>query len=389
MSEQVRVNAVPQTGGARASAHRRMLVGPGHNQPEPFPGYTGFVGWASPCLLRNGDMLVTFSAGYWHASPPTPLVGDPDTIREWARIGMPQNLEAPTGGRAMIMRSTDRGRTFSRPETLIDTPADDRHPSVIELADGTLLCSFFAYTGPHDRCGTHVVRSFDGGQTWEKDACKLPSPMGWDGTDGAWAQMEDGSVLLAVYGGVESVGGMSHIGLFRTKDSGETWEMVSVVKCEHEMSEPGLALLPDGRLVLMTRPEGDIAWSEDGGETWSSPVSFGMRMYEPGLLVTQDGTLVCTFGTYNGHDGISGLHVILSRDGGETWAAPAADYGFTLDGSVYGYGRGVLLPDGSIYTTYLDNGAFTVEQVARESIWAVRFRIREDGRGIETLPPEW
>ena len=66
---------------------RRMLVGPGINQPDPFPGYTGFVGWESVIRLRNGTWLLGFSAGYWHASPPTPLTLDPDMIREWKKIG--------------------------------------------------------------------------------------------------------------------------------------------------------------------------------------------------------------------------------------------------------------------------------------------------------------
>ena len=43
---------------------RRMLVGPGVNQPDPYPGYGGFVGWQSPIVLRNGTMLVGFTSGY-------------------------------------------------------------------------------------------------------------------------------------------------------------------------------------------------------------------------------------------------------------------------------------------------------------------------------------
>jgi hypothetical protein len=42
---------------------RRMLVGPGVNQPEPYRGYRGFVGWQSPIVLRDGTMLVGFSSG--------------------------------------------------------------------------------------------------------------------------------------------------------------------------------------------------------------------------------------------------------------------------------------------------------------------------------------
>ena len=50
--------------------NRRMLVGPGRRQPKPYPGYAGFVGWASVIRTRSGALLVTFSSGYWHASPP-------------------------------------------------------------------------------------------------------------------------------------------------------------------------------------------------------------------------------------------------------------------------------------------------------------------------------
>ena len=42
-------------------------------------------------------------------------------------MGLPADIVAPTGGRAMIIRSTDQGKTWSKPVTLIDTPDDDRH----------------------------------------------------------------------------------------------------------------------------------------------------------------------------------------------------------------------------------------------------------------------
>ena len=51
---------------------RATLVGAGHQPAGTVsPGYGGFVGWVSPVCLKNGDWLVGFSAGYWHASPPT------------------------------------------------------------------------------------------------------------------------------------------------------------------------------------------------------------------------------------------------------------------------------------------------------------------------------
>lgn len=78
MAETVTVKVVEGGGSRRSFADcRRMLVGPGVNQPDPHPGYAGFVGWQCPVRLRNGTWLVGFSTGYWHASPPTPLQIDP------------------------------------------------------------------------------------------------------------------------------------------------------------------------------------------------------------------------------------------------------------------------------------------------------------------------
>ena len=126
---------------------RGIIVGPGINQLEPFPGYRGFVGWESPVRLTSGEWLVGFNAGYWHASPPSPLNYSAKTLQEYVRMGLPADIVAPTGGRVMVTRSTDKGKTWSKPETLIDTPADDRHPAFVELKDGTILCSFFTYAG--------------------------------------------------------------------------------------------------------------------------------------------------------------------------------------------------------------------------------------------------
>src|SRR5579871_356701 len=71
------ITVVPQKESRDFEECRRMLVGPGLRQPKPYPGYSGFVGWASVIRTRTGALLVTFSSGYWHASPPTPTQGIP------------------------------------------------------------------------------------------------------------------------------------------------------------------------------------------------------------------------------------------------------------------------------------------------------------------------
>ena len=108
----------------------------------------------------------------------------------------------------MLIRSTDEGKTWSKPQTLIDTPADDRHPAFMQLRDGTILCCFFTYMGQpedgdfnkHPELATrvNVVRSFDDGKTWEKKPIVIKTPFISDEADGPLVLMHDGSVVLAI-----------------------------------------------------------------------------------------------------------------------------------------------------------------------------------------------
>ena len=66
---------------------------------------------------------------------------------------------------------------------------------------------------------------------------------------------------------------------------------LSTVGAKHDLQEVTATQLPDGRLVMIARPEGDISWSSDTGQTWTPPVTFGMRMFAPSLFVLRDGTL--------------------------------------------------------------------------------------------------
>ena len=364
---------------------RGVIVGAGVNQPDPFPGYAGFVGWESPIRLENGEWLVGFNAGYWHASAPTPLSYSPKTLEEYRKLGLPADVVVPTGGRAMITRSRDEGKTWSKPETLFDSPADDRHPAFVQLRDGTILCSFFIYLGEEPESGkdkepaphVYFIRSFDNGRTWEKKPHLLQAPY-FHETDGPMVRMKDGSVIVAVNG--RPKGPPDQAGIFRSTNRGETWELLSTVKANHDLQEVTVAELPDGRLVMMARPEGDISWSRDHGHTWTAPVTFGMRMFAPSLYVLRDGTLVCLHGSY----GKGGLRVIFSTDGGETWIAPAKGHGFLVDSS-YGYGKAMELPDGTLFITYIATGGHRTEDAKTNGIRCIRLRVRADHSGIDLL----
>lgn len=392
------------------------LVGPGKNQPEKFPGYGGFVGWVSPVRLKSGEWFVGFSAGYWHGSPATPYHWLPEQVQQYEKLGLPKGWEAPTGGRAMIMRSTDQGKTWSKPITMLDTPIDDRYPSFIETPDGTLLCSMFLFTGAdlaiqpdHPELATRsvIIRSRDRGKTWEKKVIRPTSPFYSDETDGPMHLLKDGSVLLTVTGKAPA-GGPKQAAFLTSRDSGLTWQLRSTVKAaggehevtvskkgaldsvrerivtkEHNLDEANAVELPDGRWVMIARSEGEICWSSDQGRTWTEPVPFGMKMFAPALYVLRDGTLVCLHGSYAPK--FEALRVIFSNDGGHTWIAPAADHGFLVS-QCYGYGKAMVLPDDTLYVVEQETGGHRTQDAANMSIRCLRLRIRPDHSGIDLLP---
>lgn len=360
--------------------NRRVLVSPTYKQPKPYEGYAGFVGWVSVARTKAGTLLVAFSSGYWHASPPTPITFiKPDDVERWKKMGMP-TVNAPRGGRAEIMRSEDGGKTWSDPVPMIDTEWDDRSPAIAQLKDGTLVASFFTYPKP----GVAIIRSTDDGKTWEQTPRMIHEPFHSLATDGPPLVMPDGSMLLATYGTEKEGDKYEAIGIFSSKDKGQTWSHLSTVRAQQEMTEPGLTRLKDGTLVLITRSEGAVSYSKDNGRTWTEPRNISSRIFDPWLVTLKDGKVLCLHGSYNRPK--TGLRAIISTDGGQSWNGAGANYGFTVDPTAYGYSRGVQLPDGSVYIVYQGTGGHRSKDAGTMSLYGMRLRVKKDGRGIEFLP---
>ncbi|MFN7921509.1 MAG: sialidase family protein [Bryobacteraceae bacterium] len=377
--ERIPIKVIPEPESKTYLEHRQLLTGPGVRPPKPYPGFAGFVGWSSVLRTRSGALLMMFTSGYWHASPPTPIQGIQESdIARWREMGMP-TVDAPRGGRAEIMRSTDGGKTWSDPVPMIDTEKDDRAPAAVQLRDGTLVASFFTY--PQAEVG--IIRSFDDGKTWEQTPKLIRAPFHSLATDGPPLEMPDGSILLATYGQDKVDDKHEGIGIFSSKDRGETWRHLATIRAPHEMTEPGLARLKDGTLVVMARSEGTVCWSKDNGVTWTSPRNLPARIFDPWLLTLRDGTLLTLHGSYTKPQ--RGLRAMTSKDGGHTWNAAGSNYGFTVDPTAYGYSRGVELPDGSVYIVYQGTGGHKSGDAQAMSIYAMRIRVKKDG-SIETLP---
>ena len=300
------------------------------------------------CRTPDGDLLCVFYAGYGHVSLP--------------------NDDWPSGGRICYVRSSDEGRTWSKPKVVYDGPQDDRDPHIAAMGDGSLWCSFFRYRKvdekiEHDVC---LVGSTDGGKTWDTEPRML--------IENDWAvsapvrEMDDGTRILGVYTADKNT---AYGAVLRSTDKGATWsEPISIdpdsgVRLD---AETDVVRLKDGRLLAALRGDRGIhmhyATSKDLGQTWSSVSDIGFEGHCPHLTRLSSGEILLTHRLPN-----TSLHI--RRDEGATWQGP-----LEIDTVGGAYASTVELTDGSELVIYYEEGYGS-------AIRAARFRVTPDG--IEKL----
>ena len=370
----------------KAAEARICVTGFDHNRPAVFPGLGDFIGWAEAIeRMPNGDLLLAHSAGYWHASFASPRQFHPELKTRYAAEGWPVDHVAPSGGRSMVCRSSDNGRTWSRPATVIDHRLDDRPDALLTCRDGTVLCfvnvqaSWYGYPKAppafaDDINGLNtqqlVVRSNDNGHTWSEPIwIEPPAGATYERAHGRPIQLADGRILWPTYcNSPQGLFGAIH----RSDDSGKTWRVISVIRREggKPVDEPAMVELSDGRLLMVTRPDGAVLFSKDQGVTWtesSSKLVPRPKFKAPQIFVLRDETVVAVATWGN-------MRVWISRDAGESWSPP-----MPLDQSVYGYPGGLVLADESILVSYCESGR------APNRVYVIRFRVNDARTGIERM----
>jgi hypothetical protein len=301
------------------------------------------------CRLANGDLAVVFYAGYGHVSLP--------------------NAEWPTGGRICLVRSSDEGRTWTPPRVIFDDPEDNRDPHIAQLADGTLICSFFSLrqvAGQYQLLGVQLAKSRDGGLTWSEEAETIVP--GW--ATSAPVREIDGGYLLGIY---YEAGGVAYGGVTRSTDQGRTWSEPIPIDRDSGVyldAETDVLRLRDGRLFAALRSSQvnmHTATSDDLGLTWSAVADIGFPGHSPHLTRLSTGEVLLTHRVPQ-----TALHV--SRDDCRTWQGP-----YVLDHVGGAYPATVELKDGTVLAIYYEEGEGS-------AIRALRFRLLPDG--IEALPLE-
>jgi hypothetical protein len=306
------------------------------------------------CRLKNGDILAVFYAGYGHVSL--------------------EAVDFPNGGRICMVRSSDEGKTWGKPEVLFDDADDNRDPHIAQLDDGSLVCTFFSWrhTGPRYKSykdfswktwreaaelnGAQMVRSTDGGKTWEKTARTL-----W----AKWVcsapvrQLPDGTCVLGLYADNAAA-------VARSTDHGVTWQEPAVIPNPNKVSldaETDVIRLNDGKLFAALRSSKihmHFSTSSDGGASWTPATDIGFDGHCPHLNRLSTGEIILCH-----RKPATDIHI--SRDDGKTWQGP-----YEIDSCIGAYPATVELKDGSVLIVYYSEGEGS-------AIRARRFKLKPDG----------
>lgn len=238
------------------------------------------------------------------AGPEQPRFPDAVRLKDGRIVVVYHYATAHTNANGVIrlVSSSDNGRTWSKPVTVVTTQYDCRDPKIAELQDGTLLLTTFEtnWAAGGANVGTFVYRSTDGGKTFPTFT-KVESTVGTY-EHGPAVQLPNGDVLQPLYG--------SGARIARSTDGGRTFpasQQLTVVKDDSQYTnrEPNIVRLPNGELVMIIRMyfasvgaerQSRIVRSVDDGYTWTAPEWTDIPASSDHLLLTQDGSVLVTFG---------------------------------------------------------------------------------------------
>jgi hypothetical protein len=231
----------------------------------------------APQVISRGE-----AAGTYPAFPDVCRLANGDLLcvfyAGYGHVSLPKP-EFPNGGRICSVRSHDDGRTWSAPRVLFDGPFDDRDPHIASMRGGTVICSFFTYRP------------------------QASGPVQCDTS------------------------------LVTSTDGGETWEREPRVVAPGWPSSAPVRELPDGTRILgVYREDGDTAYgglirSTDAGRSWSTPIPIGkdsgVRLdAETDFVRLKNGTLYAAL-----RGDRTNMHFAVSPDDGLSWS-PVRDIGF-------------------------------------------------------------
>ncbi|MBI4909566.1 MAG: exo-alpha-sialidase [Acidobacteria bacterium] len=313
-------------------------------------------------LCENGDLVLSFNNG-----------GD-----------------LSPGQRGGVLRSRDGGKSWGEPETWFESVYQrggvEMGCSLTRLSSGRLLLPYADgfYLDPTRKKLERNALLFcpvsdDCGKTWRSR--KAQSFAGYEAFAFGRVIEVSGKLLMPVWGSYD-VRGTWGAGLVQSRDGGETWtDWRSIVRGAGD--ETPIVALADGRVLALIRgytpdlkqPYKErpfhVAWSKDGGESFSAPQSVNLRGTSPSLHISPKGRLLAGYrSTLPG----ANCHVASSPDGGASWSF---DLELSLPGGAWksgGYPVLTNLKDGRMLATFHNRDV----SAANEAYWQIYWNLLEE-----------
>jgi len=195
-------------------------------------------------------------------------------------------LYAYTQGDIVAMRSTDKGRTWGEPATLVPGPRAPAkgyivHPSLLRLENGEIILSYIYGTHPATPYYGHNYyrRSADDGTTWTDQYLMTPQAGYVLVHNDRLFRLSSGRILAMAEHKAHWPDTRDHSGYvgmsFYSDDQGHSWQASkNVVDMQPiEVQEADAVELKDGRVLMFARTYSGHpvrAYSSDGGDTWSA-----------------------------------------------------------------------------------------------------------------------
>lgn len=307
-----------------------------HRHPPSDPQFLNFVtrsrdrgqSWETPQVAPSYDWYGVEVPGI--AALPS---GDV-LLNQWRFLWYPADLARKLharGERSCFVRGA--WRDWRPPQSEADW---DGHPFPYARADG----------------GAWVHLSHDGGRTWEHTVEVAIDPYRGAFSPKGAVQLDGGDLLLAL--GSHNYDPLHASFVVRSRDGGRSWERpVEVARQEgKEFSEPSVAQLSSGKLLLVSREEIEghlhLSTSEDGGETWGVPRELPIYGFPSHCVSLGDGRAVVVYGRRRAPYGI---RAVVSEDEGDSWSDEIVIRDDFRDGNL-GYPAVIEYQPGQLFTAY-------------------------------------
>ncbi len=189
-------------------------MGASWSKPEPvFGDFEIGLGSMKPTLLANGDLV---AVGY-------------GIDRDEPKSFLEPVLDTPLGGKNYISFSKDAGKSWSRPELLLDDDLGllETSGQCIQLANGDLLATgarfgVWSESNPADY-SLYLLRSCDNGKSWKNEgSCFMQKDVSPFET--RLCQMPNGVIAVIIWRLNEVLGKSLTNAVIFSDDNGKTWQ---------------------------------------------------------------------------------------------------------------------------------------------------------------------